>query len=565
VGDDVNGSWTWNYAADNTSAATIPGVLTTRLTLRFTPGNTVDFNTQNMTVSVVVTPDTITVTPRDTFKIYNGSGADPAIPYTVTDKGGHDVTGVTGTFGREAGDNAGDYALTAGSGWILANHVFVFDISGAKFTIVPDTITVKARDTSKIYGTPDPALPFDTTKALLAGNRWAGALSRTAGDTVRAGGYAIGVGTLTAGGNYHVNFVGGTFTIVPDTLTVKARDTSKVYNGSGSDPAIPYTVKDKSGHDVAGVNGTFGREPGNDAGAYALTAGSGWASTNYVLAFDTAGVRFRILPKSVTITGLGAKDKVYDGNADAAITGAAAVDGLLPGDDLAVVWGTASFDSERVGAGKTVAFSGFSLTGADTVNYRLAAQPASVEASINGALIFEDYAFTWWDNSLVLNVRKALDTADFVECRWFVDAGSGEVQLTPAASYDGRAGTSYSAGPTRAHKLPEGTYHFELVLADGTVIRSSDYAFALAAAPAAALQVYPNPLPPGGVLRVALPSVAGTAGTTVKIYDMLGRLVGEAAVPAGAAVAELHLRLPVGAYILQTASGETVKFVVKAY
>jgi formylglycine-generating enzyme required for sulfatase activity len=98
------------------------------------------------------------------------------------------------------------------------------------------------------------------------------------------------------------------------------------------------------------------------------------------LASDTAKIGVGV--KSVTITGLSAENKVYDGTTTAIVTGTAVLDGVLVGDDVGVSAGTAAFANAAVGNGKTVTFSGYSLTGTDAGNYSLSAQPASVTANI---------------------------------------------------------------------------------------------------------------------------------------------------------------------------------------
>jgi formylglycine-generating enzyme required for sulfatase activity len=90
-------------------------------------------------------------------------------------------------------------------------------------------------------------------------------------------------------------------------------------------------------------------------------------------------------PKPVTITGLSAADKVYDGTTTATITGTAVINGLINSDIVTIVNGTASFANAAVGNNKTVTFSGFSLGGADSGKYTLSAQPASVTANITAA------------------------------------------------------------------------------------------------------------------------------------------------------------------------------------
>ena len=86
--------------------------------------------------------------------------------------------------------------------------------------------------------------------------------------------------------------------------------------------------------------------------------------------------------KSVTITGLSAGNKVYDGNTTATATGAATVSGRVGSDDVTVTAGTAAFEDKNVGTGKTVTFTGYELAGSDAANYTLSTQPANVEANI---------------------------------------------------------------------------------------------------------------------------------------------------------------------------------------
>jgi len=91
-----------------------------------------------------------------------------------------------------------------------------------------------------------------------------------------------------------------------------------------------------------------------------------------------------IAKKDVTITGVGAESKEYDGNAYATVTGTPVVSGALEGDEVSVSLGAipGDFADKNVGTGKTVTFSGFALTGAAAPNYNLTAQPAPVTANI---------------------------------------------------------------------------------------------------------------------------------------------------------------------------------------
>ena len=105
-----------------------------------------------------------------------------------------------------------------------------------------------------------------------------------------------------------------------------------------------------------------------------------YTSATHYGTFTTGNIA--VAQKDVTITGLGAANKKYDGNNTATVTGTAAVAGKVDSDVVTVTGGTATFADKNVGTGKTVTFSGYSLSGAAAGNYKLTAQPASVTADI---------------------------------------------------------------------------------------------------------------------------------------------------------------------------------------
>ncbi len=90
-----------------------------------------------------------------------------------------------------------------------------------------------------------------------------------------------------------------------------------------------------------------------------------------------------VAKKSVTINGVTAQGKVYDGNTSATPDNSkATISGKLDGDDLTVTAGTASFADKNAGTNKTVTFIGYALSGDAAGNYELSGQPAPVKANI---------------------------------------------------------------------------------------------------------------------------------------------------------------------------------------
>ncbi len=102
----------------------------------------------------------------------------------------------------------------------------------------------------------------------------------------------------------------------------------------------------------------------------------------------TASVGYTINPKPVTITGVTASEKTYDGNTTATVSGSASINGVLDGDNVDVSVGTAAFQDKNVGTDKPVTFSGFGLTGEDASNYVLSAQPSSTTTNITAKKIY---------------------------------------------------------------------------------------------------------------------------------------------------------------------------------
>ena len=209
--------------------------------------------------------------------------------------------------------------------------------------------------------------------------------------------------------------VNGAAASVGNTLTVKS---SPVYGDDWSD-----IVKIKDG---VTITATAGAGTDTDPSHFTLkqTGKPGVGSQAYTLAYNGTinGVTYSdvtvlsgtvtVAQKDVTITGLGAANKVYDGNDTAAITGTAAVAGKVGSDDVTVTGGTATFDNENVGAGKTVTFSGYGLGGTAAGNYNLTAQPANVTAEITARKVTITNGITatnrpYEKNNTTVNLNKS--------------------------------------------------------------------------------------------------------------------------------------------------------------
>lgn len=135
-----------------------------------------------------------------------------------------------------------------------------------------------------------------------------------------------------------------------------------------------------SNESVLKVTGTSTTGTVQVVGQGSATITAKYESANYL--GEAASASITVNKKNVTITGLSASSKEYDGNTTATVSGTAVVSGKVGSDDVTVTAGSAAFADKNVGSGKTVTFTGYTLSGAKAGNYNLTDQPASVTANI---------------------------------------------------------------------------------------------------------------------------------------------------------------------------------------
>jgi hypothetical protein len=99
---------------------------------------------------------------------------------------------------------------------------------------------------------------------------------------------------------------------------------------------------------------------------------------------------FTVAQKTLTVTGITADSKAYDGTTTAAIhTDAAVLHGVVGSDDASLSAASAigTFDTAAVGTGKTVTISGLIVTGTAAPNYALVAPTTTADISIGAQTI----------------------------------------------------------------------------------------------------------------------------------------------------------------------------------
>jgi hypothetical protein len=174
----------------------------------------------------------LTITANSQTKVYGD--ADPALTYAASGFKFSDTaaTVLTGSLTRVAGETVAGSPYAISQGTLAANANYTISFTGNSLSITPAPMTVTANSQTKVYGNADPALTYaasgfqfsDTAASVLTGG-----LTRTAGETVAGGPYAINQGTLAATSNYTLSFTGSSLSISPATLTVAANGQTKVY------------------------------------------------------------------------------------------------------------------------------------------------------------------------------------------------------------------------------------------------------------------------------------------------------------------------------------------------
>jgi hypothetical protein len=250
-----------------------------------------------------VSPATLTVTANAQTKVYGST--DPALSYAASgfQLGDTAATVLSGALSRNPGESVagGPYAINQGT--LAADANYTISFTGNNLTISPAPLTVSASPESKVYGSADPTLYYaaggfqfgDTAATVLSG-----ALSRAAGETVADGPYTITQGTLAANSDYTISFTGSSLTITPAPLFVSANPQTKI--GGSSDPELTYTVNGLQLGDTADtvLSGALGRDPGEDAGTYAINQGTLTANSNYTIDFSGSNLTINLTPSFIS-------------------------------------------------------------------------------------------------------------------------------------------------------------------------------------------------------------------------------------------------------------------------
>lgn len=253
------------------------------------------------TFNFSITARPVNVTADVQTKVYGAT--DPVLTYSIGAQANTGLVGgdvLTGALTRDAGTSVGTYAITQGS--VAAGTNYTINYVGADLSITAATLTITAEAKSKTYGGADPALTY-TPSGLTNGDTAAvitGSLARATGENI--GTYAITQGSVAAGSNYTINYVGANLSITAATLTITADAKSKTVGDA--DPALTYTFSGLTNSDTAAViTGALSRTAGETAGVYPINLGSITAGSNYSITFVGANFTINAAAAAPTFSG----------------------------------------------------------------------------------------------------------------------------------------------------------------------------------------------------------------------------------------------------------------------
>ena len=261
----------------------------------------------------------------------------------------------------------------------------------------------------------------------------------------------------TDGPNYSLS--GLRYDVSPKTLTVTGLIVgSKVYDGS--------TLATAVGTPSIGLELVAGDDVSADLGAVQfafLDKNAGLGKTvqvtgNVLSGVDAANYRTLlsatadITPRLLTVTGVGAEDKVYDGTTTATrlTSGAAALSGsIVSGDDFSVDLGNlaVAFADKNAGAAKALVVSGASVGGTDAGNYRLTIPQAT--ASIGQRDLHITAASKVYDGSLAASLLDDRISGDVLAISGSARFADVHAALAKSVQFSALQATGSDAGNYR--------------------------------------------------------------------------------------------------------------------
>jgi len=181
---------------------------------------------------------------------------------------------------------------------------------------------------------------------------------------------------------------------------------------------------------------------------------SGTGASNYTLTQPT-GLTANITAAPLTISGITASDKIYNGSTAATLAGTATLSGVVAGDNVTLSGtGSGTFANANVGNTKAVTVTGYTISGTSSGNYTLT-QPAGLTANITTAplsITATNVAKTYGSSLTGAAGSTAFTSSGLIGTETIgtvtITYGTGALATDGAASYTGSVTPSAATGGT---------------------------------------------------------------------------------------------------------------------
>jgi hypothetical protein len=400
--------------------STAPNAGTALQSVIYTPTDTADYNTASSTVSVTVnkadpvvttwpTASAITYGQTLAASTLSGGSATPAGAFAFTTP--------------SAAPNAGTalqsviYTPTDTADYNTASSTASVTVNPKALTVTGITANDKAYDgnTTATLNTRGATLVGIVSADVVTLNTALATGAFTNPDVGPAKTVLVSGLTLSGAdaGNYILTQSPTTASITPAGLTATGiQAQNKVYDGTNSATLIVSNAV------LVGVLGgdTVTLDTTNAVGVFAdKNVGTGKAvsvsgltllgadAAKYALTQPTTNAD--ITAASLTVTGVTASDKIYDGTTGATLdTNSAAMKGVISGDDvtLDLTAAAGAFTAPNAGPGKTVLVSGLTLSGTDAPNYAL------TQPTLTAAIAPANPVVTIWPTASAITYGQSL-------------------------------------------------------------------------------------------------------------------------------------------------------------
>ena len=342
-------------------------------------------------------------------KVYDGTTKASVTGGSLSGLVGGETLGLYGLSGAFGDKNAGTgkaitvSGATLADGTGLASNYTISNPTGVTANITQATISsvTNVVADSKVYdgGTAVTFLAATATfNGMVSGDSLAiGATKAAFSDKNAGAGKGVTISFLTLGGLDAANYTlassaaTGTGTITPKALTITGMSAvNKAYDGSTKATLSGGSISGLVGSETLGLTGLSATFDTRDAGTgKTVTAtgstlangGNGGLAANYTISNPT-GLIASITPKALTVSGMTAGTRAYDGTTAATLAGGS-LTGLVTGETLVVSGGSGAFGDKNAGNGKAVTVSGVSLAdGTGLASNYTVSNPTDVTGSI---------------------------------------------------------------------------------------------------------------------------------------------------------------------------------------